>query len=239
VFLAFPGLDIWFSDGFYESGNGFLVSRLPAFVALRDFHRNLTAVIIIVLVVVLIIKVLLPQRPSLIRPRDIAFILGTVAIGSGVIVNLIFKDNWGRPRPFRVEPFGGDQPFVGAWKITDYCASNCSFVSGEASSAMWLLTLAVLLPPRWRASGVRALLVLAVALSLNRIAMGAHFLSDVLLSWWMTLLVMAVLYRLLYVTPPAALADDRLEDGLTRFGTGLRDAARAVRAKVTRRDDAG
>jgi membrane-associated phospholipid phosphatase len=131
-----------------------------------------------------------------------------------------------------VIPFGGDQPFIGVWQITDYCATNCSFVSGEGSSAMWLLTLAVLLPLAWRAGATRILLGLAIVLSLNRIAFGGHFLSDVLLAWWMTLAVMAALYRFLYIDPPPALANDALEDGLTQVGQTIRGAVSAAVASL-------
>ncbi len=233
VFLAFPGIDPWFSGLFYKPGSGFVVGQLQAFIAFRNLLRDVTAIIPITLVVLLLIKLAWPMRKTLLRPCDITYILATLAVGPGIVTNLIFKNNWGRPRPYRVTDFGGDLPFVGAWKITHYCATNCSFVSGEASSAMWLLTLVVLVPERWRPDAVKALAVLAVLLSLNRVAFGGHFLSDIVLAWWITLLVMAVLYRLLYVNPPAALTNDQLEDGLTRAGFGLRDAVRTAAASIS------
>ncbi len=233
VFLAFPGIDLWFSGLFYA--NGFLVAQLTAFVALRDLLRNATTVIVIVLVVVLIIKLAWPYRRTLLRPRDVVFILSTLAIGPGIITNLIFKDHWGRPRPYQVVDFGGQDPFVGAWKITHYCASNCSFVSGEGSSAIWLLTLAVLLPQRWRMTGIKVLAGFAVAFSLNRVAFGGHFLSDVLLAWWITALVIAIEYRVLYVHPPAALTNSRMEAWLTEAGHGMRQGVAALWQRVAER----
>lgn len=221
-FLLFPGVDLWFSGLFYEPGDGFPMARLGAFAGLRQFHRYLTWLIGVGLAMALIAKLALPSRPSIVRPRDILFIAGTLAIGPGLIVNLVFKNNWGRPRPYAVDHFGGDQPFIGVWQMTDHCNTNCSFVSGEASSAIWLVTLAVLVPPRWRPAAVEAIVILAALLALNRIATGGHFLSDVLLSWWMTLAVIAAAYRILYVNPPAPLADDRMEAGLTRAGLALR-----------------
>ena len=127
--------------------------------------------------------------------------------------------------PWRVDAFGGDQPFVGVWRITRECSTNCSFVSGEASSAIWLITLVVLLPERWRPLGLRLALGLAVLLSLNRIAMGGHFLSDTALSWALTLTVIAAAWRLLYTSPSPSLADSRLENGLTYIGLRLRRLA--------------
>jgi lipid A 4'-phosphatase len=230
VFLAFPGIDIWFSNLFYA--NGFVAGQLEAFIGLRDFWRDMTAVIAIVLVAVLVIKLIWPYRQSLLRPRDIVFILSTLVVGPGIITNLVFKDHWGRPRPYMVENYGGDLPFVGAWKITHYCGHNCSFISGEASSSMWLLTLAVLLPPRWRPTGIRVLLAFGAVFSLNRILFGAHFLSDVVLGWWITLLVIAMAYRLFYVSPPAALANDSMEAWLTEAGVGMRQGVGALKERV-------
>ncbi len=232
VFLAFPGIDIWFSGLFYDPGNGFVVSRLKGFTGFRDLLRNGTAVIAYGLVAVLVIKLVWPHRKALLRPCDILFILGTLAVGPGIVTNVVFKNHWGRPRPFRVEAFGGDQPFVGVWRITDYCQTNCSFVSGEGSSAIWLLTLIVLVPERWRPTATRLLLVLAVLLSLNRVAFGGHFLSDVLLAWWITLLIMAIAYRLLYVSPPAALANDSIEAWLTEAGEGIRQGVAALKERA-------
>lgn len=233
VFLVFPGLDVWFSGLFYD-GHGFPMANLSAFVALRDLGNDITRVVVLVLIVVLIVKLAFPEQRSLIPPRDTLFILGTLIVGPGIIVNLIFKDHWGRPRPTGVNLFGGDHPFVGAWHMSDACATNCSFVSGEASSAIWLVTLVVLLPLAWRRPALRILVVLALLLSLNRIAMGGHFLSDVLLAWAITLAVIAAAYRWLYVTPPAALAEETLEGGLTEGGRSIRrligqavDAARS------------
>jgi membrane-associated phospholipid phosphatase len=225
VFLVFPGLDVWFSSLFYD-GHGFPMAGLPLFVSLRDLGNDITLLVSLVLIAVLILKLALPEQRSFIPPRDTLFIAGTLIVGPGIIVNLIFKNHWGRPRPTAVSLFGGDHPFVGAWHLSDACASNCSFVSGEASSAIWLITLAVLLPLAWRRSALRILVALAILLSLNRIAMGGHFLSDVLLAWAMTLAVIAIAYRFLYVTPPAALADERLEAGLTEAGRGFRALVR-------------
>jgi lipid A 4'-phosphatase len=222
VFLLFPGLDVWCSGLFYDPGNGFPMSRLGVFTGLRAFGNGLTWLTAVGLVITLVVKLALPWRPSLVAPRDALFILSTLAIGPGLIVNLVLKDHWGRPRPWRVDLFGGDQPFVGVWRITDYCTSNCSFVSGEASSAIWLLTTLVLVPPHWRASMTRILLVLIALLSLDRIGMGGHFLSDVFLAWWIMLAVIVFVYRALYLDPPLALSPDRLEDAMTRAGNAIR-----------------
>lgn len=220
IFVAFPGIDIWFSNLFYN--RGFLAGQLRGFIAFRDIWRSMTVVIVVVLVLVLLIKIAWPYRRSLLKPNDVAFILSTLVIGPGIITNLVFKDNWGRPRPFSVEDFGGHVPFVDAWQITDYCARNCSFISGEGSSATWLVTMAVLLPPRFRTIGFTILAAFGVAFSLDRVVIGAHFLSDTVLAWWVTLLVIVIEYRVFYIDPPSALTNNSMEARLTKFGIMLR-----------------
>ena len=219
VFLLFPGIDRWFSGLFYDPKIGFPMSRLGAFTGLRRLGEFLVVATVIALIAALIAKLARPARPTPIPPRDILFLLVALAVGPGLIVNAFLKENWGRPRPADVDIFGGDVPFVGVWRITDRCLSNCSFVSGEAAAAVWLIAVAIIAPPRWRRPVVAALVVIAAALSLNRIAFGRHFLSDVLIAWGLTLLVLAGLHRVIVERPPAWLANDRLEAGLTWLGS--------------------
>jgi len=224
VFLLVPGIDLWFSGLFYDPTFGFPMSQLAAFTGLRAIGRLSTVLIPVVVVLAVLVKVALPWRPSLISPRAALYILSTLAVGPGILVDLVFKDHWGRPRPFMVDAFHGNDPFVGVWQITHYCVSYCSFVSGEGSTAIWLLTLIVLVPVQRRSLAVKVLVGLAIALSLNRIAFGGHFLSDVLLAWWMTLAVMAVAYRIIYVNPPAMLREGNLDAMLGRSGLAIRQA---------------
>ena len=133
------------------------------------------------------------------------FLLSSLVIGPGLLVNTLFKDNWGRARPKQVDLFGGEASYTPVWQISDNCERNCSFVSGEASSAIWLTTLVFLAPRSWRVPLAIGIGGLAVALSLNRVAFGGHFLSDTMLSWLLTLTVLFAVYRWLYEAPPAFL----------------------------------
>ncbi len=222
VFLTFPAIDPWFSGLFYNSELGFPMSRLAAFIGLRRLGDWLVTVAVIALIGALIVKLVRPVRPTPIPPRDILFLLSTLAIGPGLIVNVLLKENWGRPRPEDVYIFGGDASFVGIWRMSDRCLENCSFVSGEASAAIWLTAAAIIAPAAWRRLLTILLVVVAVLLSLNRIAFGRHFLSDVLVAWGLTLLVIALMHRLIVEHPPAWLTNDRLEAGLTWLGSKMR-----------------
>lgn len=226
LFLTFPGIDPWFTGLFYDPQSGFPMSRITAFTTLRSLTSGLLVTAVIVLIAAVVIKLVRPTRPTPIRPCDIVFLLSTLVIGPGVVVNAFFKEFWGRPRPGAVELFGGEAPFVTVWQISDHCLGNCSFVSGEAAAAIWLVAIAIVLPARWRRIGLMVALALAALLSLNRVAFGRHFLSDVLLAWGLTLLVIAVMHRIVVERPPAWLRNDRLEDGLTRLGKRLRPGSK-------------
>lgn len=106
----------------------------------------------------------------------------------------------GRPRPTATDLFGGEAPFQRAWVISDWCDRNCSFVSGEASSAAWLVAAALIAPHRNRTAATALAAVYAFAISINRIAFGGHYLSDVVLAWLLCALVLMALSRLILTT---------------------------------------
>ena len=93
------------------------------------------------------------------------------------------------------------------------------------SPAIWLVAVALLLPNPYRVPATVLTAIYAVLLSLNRIAFGGHFLSDVVLSFALTLLLVAVLHRFIVARPPTWLANARLEAGLARIGRALRGGA--------------
>ncbi len=102
-----------------------------------------------------------------------------IAIGPGLLVNVVLKDNSHRPRPVTIQDFGGQVPYAPPFDFTGACDENCSFVSGDPAIGFALLAPALLLPAGRRRTGVAAALVLGAALGIMRMLQGAHFLSDV------------------------------------------------------------
>jgi len=94
--------------------------------------------------------------------------------------------------------FGGELPFVPAGQWSDACVNNCSFVSGEASSAYAMLAPAVALPAPWRYYGIGAALLYGTTIGVLRMALGAHFLTDVLFAGILTAFIVWFLHGLLY-----------------------------------------
>ena len=107
------------------------------------------------------------------------FIWFTSLVGLILIINLIFKNFWGRPRPNDIVEFGGTNNFTPWYQITDQCINNCSFVSGDSSVGFTLIVFYFLIKKKkylWIS------LVLGFCLGLIRIMEGGHFISDVVFS---------------------------------------------------------
>lgn len=234
VFLAVPQIDLLASGLFYTPGEGFTAASWPFLQKVRYLGPYLVQTVAIICVLVLLLKLLLPELPPLMPLRKPVFLLSTLVLGPGILVNSILKNTWGRPRPVMVEQFGGDMPFVPVWLRTDWCSTNCSFVSGEGSASMWLMALAFVVPKSWRPAVVLTVLPLMLALSVNRVAFGGHFLSDTLLAWGLTFLVLLSVHWLLYVKTPRWVEDQSLDNGLSAAGFRLRRAVPPVLAGIGR-----
>ncbi|WP_396594622.1 phosphatase PAP2 family protein [Brevundimonas sp. R86498] len=203
-FLVVPGVDLAISALFF-SADGFALAQNPVLRALRKSSSWVLGLMLLGLIGEVAVGLWRGRGRLRGHARRAAVLLAGLALGSGVVVNGLLKGLWGRARPIQIDTFGGDAAFTPAWTISDNCASNCSFVSGEASSAAWMVAVVVLMVPaehrRW---ALPAVLAYAGALSLNRLAFGGHFLSDILLSWALTALVLTVLYRLTLSCPRQA-----------------------------------
>jgi lipid A 4'-phosphatase len=130
--------------------------------------------------------------------RAVFFLALTLAIGPGLLVNTILKDHSHRPRPVQTEELGGKLAFRPWYRFDGGCLRNCSFVSGEASSAFWTVAPALLTPPSIRAPAVAAALVFGTAVAGLRMAFGGHYLSDSLISALLTILIVLGCHRLLF-----------------------------------------
>lgn len=110
------------------------------------------------------------------------FLMASLILGPGLIVNALLKELWGRARPREIIDFGGDAAFTTAGHLTDACASNCSFTSGHAAFFFWLTALAFIAPERWRNPLLWGGIAAGTAMGVVRMMQGGHFASDVLWS---------------------------------------------------------
>ena len=204
VFGLWPGLDLAVSLIFF-SGRFAADDALARFA--RDVFRVTPFVVLTLYAALWLLKqngAPLPWAPS---GRAVVFLIATMVVGPGLIVNLGLKDHWHRPRPNQTQQFSGPNPFRPWYDDDGACKKNCSFVSGEAATGFWMVAPASLLPPPWREPATVAAFAFGAGASLLRVAVGGHFLSDVLLGGLLTLIVIEIARLLLW--PPDRLGQPR------------------------------
>jgi membrane-associated phospholipid phosphatase len=220
VFGLYPGLDLEVARYFHafedRSRNMFALRLFPPLMKARDTGLWIGTILVAPAVCALIVKLLLPRRRMLISGRATVFLIATMALAPGLLVNVLLKDHWGRPRPIDVTQLGGNQNFVAWWDPRGDCPSNCSFVSGDVAGAAWTFAPAALAPPHWRALAYAAALALAVGMGTIRVMAGAHFPSDVIFAGIFTFLIVWITYAVIYRWRRTRLSDEDVERALGR-----------------------
>ena len=222
LFLALPGIDLWVSSLFGDSA-GFPLADAHVLEGLRNAIWSVSA--LTALGALALWLAWLPLgRQAAVPGRLWGWAAAVYLVGPGLLVNGLLKEHWGRARPAYV--FSGEAEFTRPFVIADQCESNCSFVSGEASGAAALaIVLGALLWPAFGPAGRRRMGLLlgsiAGVAALMRVLTGRHFLSDVVVAWFLTALVALGLWHLMRVRPardalsvPALRADVRALSGL-------------------------
>ncbi|MDO9576290.1 MAG: phosphatase PAP2 family protein [Candidatus Cloacimonadales bacterium] len=136
-------------------------------------------------------------KTSLIKYRKI-FIFMTIvmALGPGLFINSILKDNWGRPRPRDIIEFGGNYNYEKVLSI-DTTSKGKSFPCGHASMGFYLMTLFFIFRKRMDLTAHRALylgIVFGCLIGMARMVQGGHFASDVLWAGGLVYLISAAAF---------------------------------------------
>lgn len=115
--------------------------------------------------------------------RKIAmFVFLVFLIGEVLIVNVVLKHHWGRPRPNQTEIFGQKQAFLPVLVRGD-CEECRSFPSGHAAAGFFLVIPFFVYRHEAPRIGMTFLifgLAYGFLMGLSRMARGAHFASDVI-----------------------------------------------------------
>jgi lipid A 4'-phosphatase len=211
----FPKLDLDLVRPFFDpAAGGFWVSFNPVFNGLRDLSRLIVTIVAAPAVLAIAGKLILSRRPMLVPGRAAVLMTATLALGPGLVTNLILKNHWGRPRPIDVTAFAGDQQFVPWWDPRGACLENCSFVAGEPSGAFWTLAPAALTPPAWRPLAYGVAIVFGAGIGLVRMAGGGHFFSDVVFSGIFTFLIIWLMHGCIFRWPATRITDRAVERAL-------------------------
>jgi lipid A 4'-phosphatase len=232
VFAIWPGLDLVLAGLFWDSANRrWRPFDWPSGIV-RDLAAWLIALVAAPAFIALIGKLILPRRPMWLPGRAVVLMISTLALGPGLVVNVILKDNSGRPRPMYVTEFGGKAQFLPWWDMSGDCNKNCSFVAGESSGAFWTMAGAAVAPPQWRVAAYGAALVFGAAVGVLRMSLGGHFFTDVVFGGVVVFLVIWLVHGLLYRWRSTRLTDAGVERSLERIATPGYDAVMRIVARI-------
>jgi lipid A 4'-phosphatase len=200
LFIAVPQIDLIVARALYTGDGAFLWSHESIGLVWAKGTRLLARVTIVGLAIGLV-AALVRRRPILgLDWRRFLFLLLCFGVGTGVVANGIFKDNWGRARPSQIVEFGGEKQFTPAFIIADQCPRNCSFVSGDAAFAFGTIGFALVAGRRPRY--VVAALAFGALIGSGRMLAGGHFLSDVVFAGIFAVLTALILERIMLARPP-------------------------------------
>lgn len=191
VFFQYPDLDIYVSSLFYNIDSGFIFSN--NFLALFLFKTLPTFTIIFA--IILILRVIIGycfKKDNKAKILLYCTILVSLAVGPGIIVNSVLKENFGRARPKQIVEFGAKKNFSKVYVYSDQCKKNCSFSSGHAAAAFGFTSIALLVSPQYQLLAYFLGLFYGCLVGAGRIIQGGHFISDILASGWIVLLTNAI-----------------------------------------------
>lgn len=232
VFAVFPELDIAISRLFYDSANRQWKLLEWRSINWRNLASWLVALIVAPAVIALLLKLVLPRRPMLIPARAALLMISTLILAPGIVVNLIVKEYGGRPRPWMITEFGGQERFLPWWDLRGPCPNNCSFVAGEPSGAFWTMAPAAVAPPGWQGAGYGAAIVFGLAVGALRVSGGGHFFTDVVFAGVLTFLVIWLVHGFLYRWRPTRLTDEGIERSIERIAAPGHDALMRIAARI-------
>ena len=178
--IPFTGLDLLASRS--------LLHACPPWEAFSNAWGYLPWRVLEWLSLVFIVGGLIVKRPRVWRSGLFLLLMGFLV--TTVVVHLLLKPYFGRPRPFATQTFGGPEQYR-EW-ISPAPSSvdrevNHSFPSGHAAAAAAALApFWVIARPRWRGVALALGLAWWFYVSAGRVMMNVHFVSDTLASLWLT-----------------------------------------------------
>lgn len=193
IVIAWSGADLKLSALFCIGGK-WPVGNLQPWHLLYKLDRIPSFMVALSGLGAAVLGLMYQKRRSWIRPG--LFLVILLALGPGLVVNSVFKEYWGRPRPQEIVQFGGKKEFLQPWQ-KGVAHAGRSFPSGHSSAAFYL-TAPFFLYRRKNARVARFWMIgglsFGLMMSIARISQGGHFLSDTVWAWGMVHLIAVALY---------------------------------------------
>jgi lipid A 4'-phosphatase len=188
-----PGLDIATAAFFLQANPPLNPSQWFWVYWVNEYTPDVFRLLVILCIITLIIASLIPRLRRFCLA--IAFIGFSVSLGPGLTTYMV-KEHQLRARPFDVVEFGGVRQFTPALIAANQCEDNCAFVSGHVACGFFFASLFLLDARRrwwWIVGGTSAGLLVGLA----RMSVGAHWLSDVLWAFPITLVSSWIVWHFL------------------------------------------
>lgn len=195
-------IDLNLADAMFDRASGVFPWQ-HAWLAERFNHELLKTALQLLAFAVIAVTVwdsFKPRRSWTVARRTGLRVLALSAVLVPAVISLLkrFSDSH---CPWDLQRYGGNEPYVRLLELmpAGLPAGHC-MPAGHASSALWLLAVAVFwLPsrPRMAAAVGAAMLVFGFAVGWMQQLRGAHFLTHTLWSVWIAVLIVNLLYRML------------------------------------------
>ncbi|GLO61346.1 phosphatase PAP2 family protein [Vibrio sp. MACH09] len=173
-------LDIAITSFFYHSQDGFTLKNDSL---VRFFYRSINISVTVSILFFIGFAIAALFKKSIRKHNRLVLALFiSILLGPGLIVNSVFKENFGRPRPSQTVEFGGQyQPK--AVLEANWGNEGKSFASGHAAVPLSFLLLAFAAYRRGKLKLAKQLAIGIVSwylfVSYARVAAGGHHFTDV------------------------------------------------------------
>jgi len=195
-------IDLYLADAMFDRASGVFPWQ-HAWLAERFNHELLKTALQLLGFAVIAVAVwdcFKPWRSWTVARRTGIRVLALAAVLVPAVISLLKRFSVSHC-PWDLQRYGGNEPYV---RLLDLMpaglpAGHC-MPAGHASSALWLLAVAVFwLPsrPRMAAAVGAAMLVFGFAVGWMQQLRGAHFLTHTLWSVWIAVFIVNLLYRML------------------------------------------
>ncbi len=196
VFSKLPGADLLVSARYFVQGQGFVHAHDPVvqwlYVWTPWLGRGLLVGMVIVAVFGRTLGTWATRTGHATCGQFMAgsgrhtAILATCAalLGPGLIIEGVFKNTVGRPRPVQVDVFGGPATYQGPFAIGAKPGSHKSFCSSHAATGFALMGLGLGCAPLWRRRWFLIGTVAGAVVGMGRILQGGHYLSDIIFAFY-------------------------------------------------------
>ncbi len=191
--LAWPGVDLAVAAFFMQAHPPINPSQWLWVDWVNEYTPDVFRTLALLFLAGWIVASLMPRFRR--KALALAFVGFSIALGPG-LATWALKEQTLRARPLNVVQFGGTRQFTPAFVQANQCTDNCAFTSGHAACGFFLASL-MLLNPRHRWRWVTAGFVAGLAVSFARVSVGAHWLSDVLWAFPVTLLTSGLVWLVL------------------------------------------